>query len=59
MGRDVAQQVQGMGCEAGLTRSQFDRTPGQALRLVAVVKQQTSTPQYVVGPAALADVPRL
>ena len=24
-----------------------------------MVEQQTSTPQYVVGPAALADVPRL
>jgi len=34
-----------MGCEAWLTRSQFDRTLGQALGLGALVEQQTSTPQ--------------
>jgi hypothetical protein len=52
--------MHGMGCEAWLTRSQFDLTLGQALRLGALVEQQTSTPQYVVGPAAaLDDVPRL
>ena len=55
MGRDVAEQVQRMGREPGVTRRGFDRAVAQAPRLVEPAEQQTGATQRVVGPAAMAD----
>ena len=55
MGRDVAEQVQRMGREPGVTREGFDRAVGQAPRLVEPAEQQTGPTQRVVVPAAMVD----
>ena len=55
MGRDVAEQVQRVGREPGVTRRGFDRAVAQAPRLVEPTEQQTGTPQRVIGPAEIAD----
>lgn len=55
MGRDVAEQIERMGCETRLAMRGFDRPICQAPRLVKLVEQQTSTTYCAVGPAAMAD----
>ena len=51
MGRDVAEQVQGMGRVPGVRRRKFDRAVAQAPRLVEPAEQQTGATQRVVVPA--------
>ena len=58
MGRDVAEQVQRMGREARLAPRGFDRAIAQAPRLVEPAEQQTGAAHRVVGPAAMATIPR-
>ncbi len=57
MGRDVPEQVQRMGREAGARRSDFDGAVAQAPRLVEPAEQQTGTTQRVAGVPAV-DFPR-
>ena len=55
MGRDVAEQMQRMGCEPGVIRRELDSAIAQAPRLVEPAEQQTSATQRVVGPGGMAD----
>ena len=55
MGRDVAEQVQRMGREPGLTRRGSTARSPRLPRLVEPAEQQTGATQRVVGPAATAD----
>ncbi len=55
MGCDVAEQVQRMGREPGVTRRGFDRAVAQAPRLVEPAEQQTGATQRVVDPGAIAE----
>jgi hypothetical protein len=59
MGCDVAEQVQRMGGESGVTLRNFDRTAAQASRLVEPVEPQTSATQRVVAPGAMEGDPLL
>src|SRR5262245_37985947 len=54
MGGDVAEQVQRMGDEPGVTRRAFDRAVSEAPRLVEPAEPQTGASQRVVGPAVNA-----
>src|SRR5262249_8582584 len=59
MGRDVAEQVLGMGRKAGLAPSGFNRAKAQALRFVEPTEQQTGAAHRPVSPAVmLADSAR-
>ena len=55
MGRDVAEQVQRMGREAGLALRGFNRAIAEAPRLVEPAEQQTGATHRVVGPATMGD----
>ena len=55
MGRDVAEQVQRIGREPGMSGREFDRAVTQTLRLVEPAEQQTGATQRMVVPAAMAD----
>src|SRR5439155_22048213 len=52
-GRDIAQQVQRMGREAGMARREVDRESCQAPRLVDAAEQQSGPAQRVVGPGEM------
>ena len=56
MGRDVAEQVQRMRREAGVTRRGCERAVAQALRLVEPTEEETGATQLVAGPGHIADV---
>src|SRR5262245_51652506 len=58
MGRDVAEQMHGIGSVSGLARRGLDRTFAQALRLVEPAEQQTGATQRVTGPSENAEPSR-
>src|SRR5262245_41514796 len=60
MARDVAEQVQRMGREPGVTLRAFDRAVAQASRRVEPVEPQTGATERVVAPDTLdQDTPLL
>jgi hypothetical protein len=59
IGRDVAEQVRGMGCEPRVLRRGGHRALAEAPRLVEPTKPKGCVAQGVVGPAAVADDPSL
>jgi len=56
MDRDVAEQVQRVGREAGVTRRGCERAVAQALRLVEPTEEETGATQRVAGPGDIGDV---
>src|SRR4029453_6483929 len=56
MHREVAEQVQRMGREAGVTRRGCERAVAQALRLVEPTEEETGVTQREAGPGDIADV---
>src|SRR5262245_31005523 len=57
MSCDVAQQVQRMGRAPRLTRTSFDCTVAEALRLTDLAEEQTGATKAVVAPTAIVDTP--
>src|SRR5215471_1076089 len=54
MGRDVTEQVPGVGGEAGMPWRGFDGAMAQPSRLVHTTEQQRRPPQRMVGPGEVA-----
>ena len=55
MGRDVAEQVEGMGREPGVTGRGFDGLVAEMPRLVEAAEQQAGSTQRLVHPGTTAD----
>jgi hypothetical protein len=55
MGGDIAEEVQGIGCEAGLVLRGYQRAFSQPLRLVEPTEQAAGSTGGVIGRAMMGD----